>query len=239
MGELYGLLIFIGIVLIGLGIVIHKYPNFMWEFSFERRWYVKGGEPTEHYYTVQRIRAVTNIIIGVIMILVCISMIATDVKGYVVELDGKELKIPCTYSDMEELGYHIDSTEEIKTIRATTKNIKNFATYIVTNNEGKEIKITFENRDEIDKPATECDLVAIYVTSENGPKITLPNGVNSKMSRKEVKEKMGKGTTRGVGGSASEYRVSVNFNTYRINIVYEGGFTNNKIESIRVEDSLY
>ena len=33
MGELYGLLIFIGIVLIGLGIVIHKYPDFMWEFS--------------------------------------------------------------------------------------------------------------------------------------------------------------------------------------------------------------
>ncbi len=54
MGELYGLLIFIGIVLIGLGIVIHKYPDFMWELSFERRWFVKGGELTEHYYTVQR-----------------------------------------------------------------------------------------------------------------------------------------------------------------------------------------
>lgn len=94
MGAIYGLFIIIGMVLIGLGIVIHKYPDFMWEFSFERHWYVKGGEPTEHYYTVQRLRSVTNIIIGVLMIIVCISMIATDVKGYVVELDGKELKIP-------------------------------------------------------------------------------------------------------------------------------------------------
>lgn len=239
MEAIYGLFIIIGIVMIGLGIVIHKYPDFMWEFSFDRRWYVKGGEPTEHYYTVQRIRAVTNIIIGVIMILVCISMIVTDTKGYVVELDGKELKIPCTYSDMEELGYYIDSSEEIKTISATTKNIKNYTTYIVSNTEGKEIKVTFENRDETDKLATECDLVAIYVTTEKGPKIALPNGINSKMSRNDVKEKMGKGTTRGVGGSASEYRVSVNFNTYKINIVYEGGFMNEKIESIRVEDSLY
>lgn len=239
MGAIYGLFIIIGMVLIGLGIVIHKYPDFMWEFSFERRWYVKGGEPTEHYYTVQRLRSVTNIIIGVLMIIVCISMIATDVKGYVVELDGKELKIPCTYSEIEELGYHIDSTEEIKTIRATTKNIKNYATYIVTNTEGKEIKVTFENRDETDKLASECDLVAVYVTTKNGPKITLPNGVNSKMSRNDVKEKMGRGTARGVGGSASEYRVSVNFNTYKVNIVYEGGFMNEKISSIRVEDSLY
>jgi hypothetical protein len=166
-------------------------------------------------------------------------MIFTDVKGYVVELDGKKLKIPCTYSDMEELGYHIDSSEEIEIIRATTKNIKKYNTYIVANNEGKEIKVTFENRDETDKLATECDLVAIYVTAEKGPRIKLPNGVNSKMSRKDVKEIMGKGTTRGVGGSASEYRVSVNFNSYKINIVYEGGFMNEKIESIRVEDSLY
>lgn len=236
--EISGLLLLVGMVLMGYGIILFKFPDLEWNLSLARRWYLKGGEPTDTYYTHQRISAAVNVIVGVLVIIVSISMIGTQIKGYVVKIDREELKIPCTYSDMEALGYHIDSSEEIKVLRATTKNDKNSATYTVMNAEGKEIKITFENRGETDKLATECELVAIKVEAENGPHLSLPNGVKLGMSRDDVRDIMGKGTTMG-GLNSEQYRESVNFDSYKINIVYTDGFMNRKVESIRVEDTIY
>lgn len=102
MGEGYGLLILIGIALIGIGFYTFKHPDFRWKISLSRRWYLKGGEPTDLYYANQRIEAVAYIAIGIIMILLSTSMSVTKARGYVVEIDGNELKMPCTYSDMED-----------------------------------------------------------------------------------------------------------------------------------------
>lgn len=239
MGDVYGLLILIGIALIGIGIYTFKHPDFRWKISLSRRWYLKGGEPTDLYYANQRIEAVAYIAIGIIMILLSISMSVTKARGYVVEIDGNELKMPCTYSDMEALGYQIDPNEEIETLRATSKKLKNSSTYTVKNAEGKEITITFENRGDADRKATECELIAIRVREENGPQIKLPNGVKNGMSEEEVKSIMGKGTPRGVGGSAAEYRMKVNYDTYKVNLVFDGDFRNKRVVSIRVEDAIY
>lgn len=239
MGELHGLLIVAGIILIGVGIFTIKFPDAMWELSVARRLYLKGGEPTELYYSNQRIRAVIQILFGAALIIAAISMTATSIKGYVVEIDGNEFRMPGTYADLEALGYQIDPAEEIKVLKATTKNIKNGATYIVKNTKGQEISLRFENRGTTDKPATECELIAITVESENGPKIKLPNGLKLGMSSKEVESIMGKGTPKGVGGSAREYTVRVNFDNYKINVVYGGNFMSKKVVSIRVEDVFY
>lgn len=239
MGEVYGLSILIGIVLIGIGIYTFKHPDFRWKISLSRRWYLKGGEPTDLYYENQRMGAVAYIFIGVIMILLSINMSVTKARGYVIEIDGNELRMPCTYSDMEALGYQIDPEEEIETLRATSKNLKNSSTYTVKNAEGKEIIVTFENRGEEDRKATECELIAIRVHEENGPKIKLPNGVKNGMSEEDAKSIMGKGTPRGVGGSAAEYNMKVNFDTYKINLVFDGDFRNKRVVSIRVEDVIY
>lgn len=239
MGELYGILIFLSIVLIGLGVYVYKHPDTSWNISWERRWFLKGGEPTEQYYSYQRFRAIIHIILGVVMIILSISMFATGAKGYVVEIDGSELKIPCSYSDIEALGYQIDSSEEIETLRATSKNLKNSSTYVVKNAEGKEMTITFENRGDVDRIATDCELIAITVHKENGPKIKLPGGVKTGMSESDVKSIMGQGTPKGIAGSAAEYRETVNFNTYKINIAFDGNFMNKKVQWIRVEDVIY
>ena len=88
-------------------------------------------------------------------------------------------------------------------------------------------------------PATECELIAINVQSENGPKIVLPNKVEIGMSEKDVKSIMGHGTPRGIAGSAAEYKSTINFDTYKINIVYTGTYKNKQVISIRVEDVFY
>lgn len=239
MKESYVLLIFLGIVLIGLGFFVYKNPDIMWKLSLSRRWYLKGGEPTDLYYSTRKMGAVAYMMIGVVMIILSISLSVTAARGYVVEIDGSGLKIPCTYSDMEALGYQIDSSEKIEVLRATSKKLKESATYIAKNADGKEVKITFANRGEEDKIATECELIAINVQEENGPKIKLPNGVTIGMNESEVKSIMGKGTPRGIAGSAAEYNPKVNFDTYKVNVVYEGDFRNKRVTSIRVEDVIY
>ncbi len=239
MGELWGLFIFLGIVLVGLGIFVYKNPDIFWKYSLSRRWFLKGGEPTEFYYSTQKIGAVFYVLFGIVMIIGSISMSVTEAKGYVVEIDGSELKIPCVYSDVEALGYHIDASETIDTLRATNKNLKNSVSYVVKNAEGKEITIMFENRGSADKVATDCELVAITVRDENGPKIKLPNGVKSGMSERDIESIMGKGTPKGIAGSAAEFRTSVNFDSYKVNVVYDGNFMNKKAISIRVEDVIY
>jgi len=72
-GELYGVLIFWGIVLIGVGIFTYKHPDILWKMSLSRRWYLKGGEPTELYYSSRRMGAVFYIIFGIIIIVVGIG----------------------------------------------------------------------------------------------------------------------------------------------------------------------
>ena len=239
MKEIYGLFIMIGIIMIVGGFFLYKHPDIMWKLSLARRWYLKDGEPTELYYSSRRLGAVFYIIFGIVMIILSISMSVTEARGYVLEIDGEELKIPCTYADMEALGYQIDPAEEIRTLRATGSNNKESSTYIVRNAEGKEIKITIENRGDEDRIATECELIAIYVSKENGPRIELPNGVRIGMTESEIKSIMGKGTPRGVASSAAEYMETVSFDTYKINVVYEGSFMSGKIISIRVEDLIY
>lgn len=239
MGATYGLSMVLGIVLIIWGIYIFKHPEFIWNISMTRRWYLKGGEPTDLYYSNQKISGVLYAVFGAVLILLGISMTANQAKGYVVEIDGAKLKVPGTYTDIEALGYHIDAGEEIKILQATEKAIKNSATYVVKNAEGKEITLTFENRGDADRPATECELIALYVCEENGPKIKLPNGVKSGMSEKDVEAIWGRGTPKGIGGSAAEYKAKVNFNSYRINIVYDGNLMNRKVASIRVTDGIY
>ncbi len=239
MKELYGVLIVFGIVLIGYGVVVFKHPDILWKLSLERRWYLKGGEPTELYYSTRRMGAVGCMLLGVFMIILSISMIVTGAKGYVVEIDGSRLKLPCVYSDVEALGYHIDPSEKIETLRATNKNRKNYTTYVVKSAEGKEFIITLENRGNEDRIATECELIAIRVQDENGPRIKLPNGVKMGMHESDVKSIMGRGTPKGLAGSAAEYNVKVNFDTYKVNLVYDGDYINKKVTSIRVEDVIY
>lgn len=239
MGEFFVIWIVCGIALVIFGCYIFKHPETMWNLSLSRRWYLKGGEPTELYYINQKIGAVVNILLGIAIIFASIGMSVTEIRGYVVRIDGEELKIPCTYADMEALGYEIDPAEEIGVLHATSKNNKNGASYTVTNSEGKEITIRFENRGGGDKPATECEIIAITVKRETGPQIYLPNNIKLGMSKEDVESVMGRGTVKGIGGSATEYRESVNFNSYKINIVYDGDFMSKKASSIRVEDVIY
>lgn len=232
------LLIFVGLVLIGYGILLFKKPDIEWQLSLARRWFLKGGEPTESYFAMQRIQAVIDVVVGALLILAGISTFFTAVKGYVVEIDGNALKIPCAYSDIVELGYQIDPNEDVKTLTATDKVKKNGVTYTVKNAEGKTMELRFENRGTTDKKATECQLIAIKV-DETGPAFKLPNGVHVGMSETEAKKIMGNGTPKGVGGSASEHTMNVNFDSYRINLIYSEDLFNRTIIAIRVTDSIY
>ncbi len=208
--ELNILLILCGIGFIGYGIFIKKNPDFVWEFSWERRRYVDDdAPPTARYYEYQKGSAALSIAIGTLMVFFTSLFMLMSIEKYVVEINGEELKLPCSYSNIEELGFTIDTDKEIRTLGSWDST-----TYTVVNAVGEEIQITFENNRDTEKLATDCKVTAIHVDAENGPDIELPNGVHFGMRESQVEDIMGR------AGINENYEENIGFKTYEISVGY-------------------
>lgn len=206
--ELNILLILCGIGFIAHGIFLKKNPDFAWEHSWEKRRYVEDdAPPTARYYEYQKASIAFSIAIGSLLIFFTSLFMLMSIGKYVVEINGEGLKIPCYYSDIQELGFTIDSDKEIRTLE------KYYAvSYTAINTAGEEIKITFENLTNAEKLATDCIITAIYVTAEDGPNIELPNGVHFGMRESQVEDIMGR------TGINENYEEIIGFKTYEISV---------------------
>ena len=208
--ELNLLLILCGIGFIGYGIFLKKNPDFAWEYSWEKRRYVEDdAPPTARYYEYQKASIIFSILIGTFLIFFTSLFMLMSIEKYVVEINGEELKIPCSYSDIQELGFIIDTDKEIRTLGAWDST-----TYTVVNAVGEEIQITFENNRDTEKLATDCKVTAIHVDAENGPDIELPNGVHFGMRESQVEDIMGR------AGINENYEENIGFKTYEISVGY-------------------
>lgn len=216
MSEACLILIAVGILLIICGIFTYKNPDFEWKYSLSRQLFLKGGEPTESYYTHQRMGAIVSVIFGIAFIIGGVGTLFQGTMKYAVEINGTELKLPCEYSDIEAIGFRIDSDENIKTLSAGKTT-----SYVVTNPIGQEFEITFENRKEVEQAATDCTVIKLYFRDENSPDVVLSNGVEMGMTEKEVESIMGD-PVFGQG-----YDIEVGTNNYSIAIGYDSPFVNN------------
>ncbi len=206
--ELNILLILFGIGFIGYGIFIKKNPDFVWEHSWEKRRYVDDdAPPTERYYEYQKASVALCIAIGALMVFFTSLFMLLSIEKYVVEINGEELKLPCSYSDIQELGFTIDSDKEIRTLEKYYS-----VSYTAINTAGEEIKITFENLANTEKLATDCIITAIYATAKDGPNIELPNGVAFGMRESQVEDIMGH------TGISENYEEIIGFKTYEISV---------------------
>lgn len=208
--ELCILLIILGICFIVSGIFAYKNPDFAWEHSRKRIWYVEGGKPSEIYYEHQKLSSMFSVLIGILLIFFTSLFMLLSIEKYVVEINGNELKLPCSYSDIEALGFTIDSDKEICILGA-----KDATTYKAVNAAGEEIEIMFDNNGDAEKLATDCKVTAIYVNAESGPDIKLPNGVEFGMRESQVEAIMGD-----VSGFNENYEETVGFKTYEISVGY-------------------
>lgn len=210
MEKLSILLILSGIGFIAHGIFLKKNPDFAWEHSWEKRRYVEDdAPPTKRYYEYQKGSIAFSVAIGCLLIFFTTLFLLMNIEKYVVEINGEELKLPCSYSDVQKLGFSIESDQEIRTVEKWDSR-----TYVVVNDAGEEMKITFENDSDTEKTATACKITEIYVDAEDGPDIRLPNGVTFGMRESQVEDIMG------YAGMNENYEENIGFKTYEISVGY-------------------
>lgn len=209
--ELNILLILCGIGFISYGVFIKKNPDFVWEHSWERRQYVEDGTPpTARYYEHQKFSIAFCIAIGTLLVFFTSLFMLMSIEKYVVKINGNELKIPCSYSNIQELGFTIDSDKEITTLKKYDS-----VSYTAINAAGEEIKITFENNRDTEKLATDCKVTAIFVNAEKGPDIELPNGVAFGMRESQVEDIIGPADI------SKKYEEAIGFKIYEISVGFD------------------
>lgn len=219
MTGFYGMMIFLGIVLIAIGFIILKFPDFEWKLSISRRLFLRGGEPTELYYSCQRISAIVYIIFGFLLVIWSITSSIDYSKGYELKIDNQDISLPCSYSDIEAIGFKLSPDEKTKTIGGP--NDKNEThTFDVKNDAGKQFKISLKNESDESKPVTECTVVGICVYTEEGPVVELHNGVRNTMKQAQIEEKMGNSYQVMPSGTSKKYKYNKNFKYFDIIIAY-------------------
>lgn len=203
-------LILYGIGCISYGLFLKKNPDFAWEHSWEKRRYVEDdAPPTARYYEYQKRSIAFSIAIGSLLIFFTSLFMLMNIEKYVVKINGEELKIPCSYTDIQELGFTIDTDKEIRILGKWDS-----ITYTVVNDVGEEMEITFDNDSDSDKLATYCKITSLHVNADNGPYVELPNGIHFGMSESQVEDIIG---PTGIGVDCEEV---IGFKTYEINVGY-------------------
>ena len=134
-------------------------------------------------------------------------------KKYTVLLDGNEVQIPCSYSDIEKLGYVLESDERVNFISPDDVDWID-----VKNQKGQEIELIVQNQKQSDRGVRECTVIGITVAEENCPDFQLTNGVEIGMTYDEVCDIMGVASSQ---YTSYYYTEQVGSDTYKIGISYE------------------
>ncbi len=237
MGFVCVVFLLLGIFCIAYGKYSLKNPDFEWDISWRRQLFVAGGEPTEEYYEVQKRNAKLCIGIGIAMIVasmfIIFSKIETFVKSgeYDVVIDGKKIEIPCDYSDIEKIGYEVDSFQSEYVVEFSELDGNSVYTYVVKNKEGKEFEVILENTNDKNDGKNGWTVVGINADSENAPEIALYNGVTNKMNKSEVDsimnfEESDSGSffsgNRGSDDESETYTINTKSKSYILSIEYDG-----------------
>lgn len=158
-------LIVIGIVVILLGVLTLKFPDWEWKLSISRMLYLRNGEPTQLYYTMQKLGAVFSIIMGIIFIICGIGRGLSEAGitgesdekiGFVVYIDNQEIRLPCDYEDIAAIGFTPCKGEEMGYLDSNDREHIE-----VENSKGKIMKIYIINRTGQRLPAEECEVYGL------------------------------------------------------------------------------
>lgn len=158
------LILIAGVLIVLAGVITLRYPELGWKYSLKRMLYLKGGEPTDFYKDMVKTSGVMSIVIGGVIILGVGIFYWTnygpggkaDLDGIVVEINDKEMVLPCTYDDIKELGFLAVNESDLTEISADReKSVK------VKNSKNEYLTVVFINTDVDTKDATECKIYEI------------------------------------------------------------------------------
>ena len=285
---IYGsILCFIG------GLALFKFNRYIWDLRHEKYYNVPGHVITREYVKKSRIGGLLLMVSSAVMFAVAIYLLVEVKLGFtVVTIEGKNFTLPCSYEDIQAIGYHIEEGQEIETLTGSEEAYKRKGvTYTVVNDRGRKFEIRFENDTSGKKLATECKIYEMsfeyaspdnpydgmmfnytnnyladqlglspeeleqansdyidYINEQsdyvenyeilNSPKIALSNGINSAMSKTQVVNAAGSGSTPNVSVASlyydetREYSYRVGYTNVKVSITYVSG---GKIAKIHIE----
>lgn len=167
------------------------------------------------YNDDKKLLSLAGIVFGSVIVLAgIVGMFNNETEKYIVLLDGNELQLPCSYSDIVDLGYDIDSEDDMYSLSPGEKDW-----VVVTNSKGQEIELIFRNDNNSDRKAPDCTVIGISVDVEGRADFQLTNGVKIGMTYDEVSDIMGVGSSTYYGSNS--YTEQVGSDTYKISIGYE------------------
>lgn len=129
-----------------------------WGRSRERRLNPDLERPSSDYVRNRKIGgAILFIMAGVCVFFAIIQFSVSFTSGAPLSIEGSEMKFPCTYSDIQAMGYELVEGQEIVEIQGTDNSFnRKGETYNVVNDKGQEFQIRFENNTPESKLATDC-----------------------------------------------------------------------------------
>lgn len=142
----------------GCGVAAIKLIDRSWRTSRERKMNPDLEGPSGSYIKNRKFGgAILFTLAGICMLFAIIELSVSSTKGTPLSIEGEEMKFPCTYSDIQAMGYELVAGQEIVEIKGTNNSlVRSGQTYKVVNDSGKEFEIRFENNTPETKLATEC-----------------------------------------------------------------------------------
>lgn len=103
---------------------------------------------------------ISALVVGTLFLVLGTVLIITSITGPKdINIDGMDISFPCTYLDIQAMGFDIEEGQEIVEIRGTTSSYnRKGKTYTVVDDSGRRFKIRFENDEEESKIATSCKI---------------------------------------------------------------------------------
>lgn len=155
--------------------------------------------------------------------------------AFEVSIEGNLISLPCTYKDIETLGYKLDSKDG-SLDESLDANSYTTSVY-VKNDGGKEFSVRFINNSEESKPLKDCEIYGVGFDSfYSVPDVEICGGYTLGMSMEEAKELAGEADYE-YSSDDSSYQ---SLEYYQDDKSYYGGlelqFTNGKVKGISLED---
>lgn len=174
------ILVFMAVLLGIIGFLSYRHYKFMWTWSRERRLYTDSVVPTARFVKRRKIEGVIILTLATVFLVVGIVLvIMSRVEFKALTIEGNEISLPCTYEDIQAMGYELEEGQEIVEIRGTDNSYnRNGKDYYVVNDKGQKFQIRFENSEPEDKVATECKIYKMtfeYAAPKNVYQDTLDN----------------------------------------------------------------
>lgn len=161
----------IGLLIIGVicglsGLLYYRRYGYLWKVENDSITQIDDSEGCNNY------GGINALIIGIIFLVLGTVILIKSIAGPKdITIEGVHISFPCTYLDIQAMGFDIEEGQEIVELKGTESYYnRSGKTYTVVDDNGRRFKIRFENDEEEPKLATSCKIYEMsfeYAPPEN------------------------------------------------------------------------